>query len=260
MADCAACGRSLAPGAGFCRGCGAGTDDARGLATFALPRDADEPTTVIIPDLVVPPAARDIIGSAPEAPSPRRVTRRRWAVAGVGLLLVGAVAGIVAVRPDRTAGPPPLAAGTPPTSAAQTAVLGPDGDVPVQLASAVRSSPYAQHVRLLFADYFGAINARDYPRWAGTLSRERKVDPPEKFRIDYSTTVDDDIRIVGINERPDGGLLVALSFRSRQDPAHAPPELPVACLRWQIVYPLVDEDGHYKIALVRPTNRSFRAC
>src|SRR5262249_44489865 len=112
----------------------------------------------------------------------------------------------------------------------------------------------------LFRRYFQAINNRDYDGWVATLSRDRRPDSRQAFLDEYSTTADDDIRVVGITDRGDGTLLVAVSFRSRQDPHYAPPAQPVDCLRWQIAYPLTFEDSALKIALVEFINRTYRPC
>jgi hypothetical protein len=132
--------------------------------------------------------------------------------------------------------------------------------VPVLLADSLQRSPYASNVVALFRQYFESINGRDYDAWLDTLSRDRRPDPREKFLEDYSTTADDEIKIVGITAREDGTLLVAVSFRSRQDPRYAPQDQPVDCLRWQIAYPLVSEDGRYRIAVVEFVNRTYRPC
>jgi len=134
------------------------------------------------------------------------------------------------------------------------------GQVVVQLAPSLQDSRHATAVVALFRQYFQAINDRDYDSWEATLSGDRPHDSQDKFLEQYSTTVDDDIRVVGINPQEDGSLQVAVMFRSRQDPKYAPQDQPVDCLRWQIAYPLVFEDGRLKIARVGFGNRDYRPC
>jgi hypothetical protein len=134
------------------------------------------------------------------------------------------------------------------------------GQVTVQLAPSLRDAPNATAVVALFRKYFQAINDRGYYSWVATLSSDRPHESQAEFQEQYSTTVDDDIRVVGITQREDGSLLVAVSFRSRQDSRYAPPDQPVDCLRWQIFYPLTIEDGRLKIAKVEFINRTYRPC
>jgi len=134
------------------------------------------------------------------------------------------------------------------------------GQVVVQLAPSLQDAPHAPAVVALFHQYFQAINDRDYDSWVATLSHDRTPESREKFLEEYSTTTDDDIRVVGITQREDGSLQVPVMFRSRQEPRYAPPDQPVDCLRWQIAYPLTFEDSELKIALVEFINRTYRPC
>jgi hypothetical protein len=280
MADCAACGLPLDPAARYCRHCGAGVTEAGGLRTYALPGTDDR-------DLPPPggpaqggpaqggraqggraqggPAQGGRVQEAPREPDEPRGRRGLVMVVTMVVVAVVAVTAATAVVATRRHGRPAAVPGTAapvgggqavtPTAAAPTST-----GAPVLLADSLRRSPYAPNVVGLFRQYFEAINGRDYDAWLGTLSRDRRPDPRQKFLEEYSTTADDEIRIVGITARPDGSLLVAVSFRSRQDPRYAPQDQPVDCLRWQIVYPLVNEDGRYKIAVVEFVNRTYRPC
>jgi hypothetical protein len=249
MAECAACGLPLPAAAAYCRHCGAGVREAGGLRTYAQPTDTD---------------------LAPPDPPPAPRGRRRTGLAVLALLLVAGTvaAGLVATHrltrepaggPAAVPGSAAPIGGTATVTPSATPTV-PAGTLAVQLAESLRDDPYAANVVALFRRYFGSINERDYDGWLGTLSRDRKPDTREKYLDEYSTTADDEVRIVGITPGEDGVLSVAVSFRSRQDPAYAPVDQPVDCLRWQISYPLVFEDGVLKIALVGPVNRTYRPC
>jgi hypothetical protein len=260
MVDCAACGLPLDPAARYCRHCGAGVSEAGGLRTYALP-GTDDPDLLSQSGLSQGGPAQ----GGPREPEERRGPRGVVMVVTMVVVAVVAVAAVTGVVATRRLGRPAAVPGTAapvggsqavaPTAAAPT----PSGAL-VVLADSLQRSPYAANVVGLFRQYFEAINARDYDAWLGTLSRERRPDSRQKFLDEYSTTADDEIRIVGITARADGSLLVAVSFRSRQDPRYAPPDQPVDCLRWQIAYPLVSEDGRYKIAVVEFVNRTYRPC
>lgn len=184
----------------------------------------------------------------------------------VALLTMAAVvlAGLIVVK--RATRPPTVLGGTAgpvrgtTVATASTGSPVPPTAVPIALAPALNDNPHADEVVALFRSYFDAINNRDYELWVSTLSESRGRNETEaKFHNDYSTTVDDQVHIVDISEDGDG-LLVRVSFRSRQDPSKAPSEAPLPCLLWQFNYPLGREGGDLKISQVPAANRSFRAC
>jgi hypothetical protein len=108
--------------------------------------------------------------------------------------------------------------------------------------------------------YFDAINGRDFDAWRATLSRQHRATDRATFLADYASTVDDEIVVRGIVDRPDGVVEVTVTFRSRQQPRHAPADLPVGCLWWRIDYPLVRQGGQLKIPVLGRSNSSYRAC
>jgi len=278
MADCAACGLPLDPAARHCRHCGAGVTEAGGLSSYAVPTAADSAQRPAAPDPDGGPRREFDGGPRPEFDGGPRAgldggPRRRTLLVLVTVLVVAAAATVALAAARRSTAPTavpgpaaPLgntvsASATGTTAGTRTGTPGPTpAGVTVQLADSLRSAPYAPNVVALFRRYFDSINNRDYETWLGTLSRDRKPDPREKFLDEYSTTADDEVKIVGITARDDGTLLVAVSFRSRQDPRYAPVDQPVDCLRWQVLYPLKFEDGQLKIALVEFVNRSYRPC
>lgn len=178
--------------------------------------------------------------------------------------LVAVVSGVALVawanRGSGSAGaaPPTRSATTGPTATGPTSGSG--GPVVVSLAAELRDSPYAAAVTTLLTQYFTAINTRDYDAWLATLSRRHRTSDRPTFLANYASTVDDDILVVAITTRPDGVLMVAATFRSRQDPLHAPADLPAGCLRWRIGYPLVRENGELRIPVLGKANSSYQRC
>jgi hypothetical protein len=205
-------------------------------------------------------------GSAVMArPGPPR--RRPFLPALVAVLVLAALvaAGLAVIR--RSAGNPAALPGTAapitnpatPVATTQEGPSPPPATVTVAVAAALRDNLYAAEVTALFERYFNAINRRDYQAWLSTLSVDHAPDPRSRFQLEYATTADDQVRIVGL-DTGDNGLQVAVSFRSRQDPSLAPTDQPVACLNWQIEYSVVLEAGALKISFVKPTDRTYSPC
>jgi hypothetical protein len=108
--------------------------------------------------------------------------------------------------------------------------------------------PLYQTVRVLLQRYFDAINDKDYASWQRTVISERvQRQPEEKWRNDYRTTRDGSVVIFRIELGEDDTARVLMTFTSVQDPADAPQELPAACIRWNVVFPLVREDDGWKL-------------
>jgi hypothetical protein len=68
------------------------------------------------------------------------------------------------------------------------------------------------------------------------------------WRDQYRSTLDGSIVLHRLEPRAGGGLVALLSFTSLQDPADAPPELPVRCLRWWVSYPLIGEADELRLS------------
>jgi hypothetical protein len=108
--------------------------------------------------------------------------------------------------------------------------------------------PLYQPVRELLQRHFDAINAKDYAAWQSTVIGKRVERLPEaKWRDDYGTTQDGSVVIFRIELGEDDTARVLMTFTSVQDPADAPSELPVGCIHWSVVYPLVREDDGWKL-------------
>lgn len=108
--------------------------------------------------------------------------------------------------------------------------------------------PLYQTVRGLLQRYFDAINERDYVAWQSTVISERvERQPEEKWRADYKSTEDGSIVIFRIEQGDEDTARVLMTFTSVQDPADAPQELPVECIHWNVVFPLILEEDDWKL-------------
>ncbi len=108
--------------------------------------------------------------------------------------------------------------------------------------------PLYRTVRGLLQRYFDAINNRDYAAWQRTVISERvERQPEEKWLADYRSTQDGHIVIFRIELGEDDTARVLMTFTSVQDPVDAPQELPVGCINWNVVFPLVLEDDGWKL-------------
>ncbi len=108
--------------------------------------------------------------------------------------------------------------------------------------------PLYETVRQLLQTYFDAINGKNYARWKTTVTDDRVKDMPEDtWRAAYRTTQDGSIIVYRIETGPVGSARVLLTFVSKQDPADAPLELPAGCIRWNVIFPITDVDGEWRI-------------
>ncbi|PPK69183.1 hypothetical protein V5P93_001561 [Actinokineospora auranticolor] len=108
--------------------------------------------------------------------------------------------------------------------------------------------PLYETVRQLLQTHFDAINGKNYARWRTTVTDARAKDMPEdNWRSAYRSTQDGTIVVYRIETGPANNARVLLSFVSQQDPADAPLELPVGCIRWNVVFPLTVAAGEWRI-------------
>jgi hypothetical protein len=105
-------------------------------------------------------------------------------------------------------------------------------------------------VEKLLRQYFNAINAKDYAAWSAVVTAGRRRDQPEKdWRHSFKSSRDGNIIVYRIETAASGDTArVLLHFTSTQDPADAPPNLPVDCIEWNVVWPFAVEDGEWKLA------------
>lgn len=174
----------------------------------------------------------------------------------IGALAVAAVFG----------GPRLFGAGTEPVAAPATApgatspapvpadvpILENDGIGLVTVDPAVRD-PRAEDVAAMLDTYFTGINERDYAAVAGVLDPAGELDPgvPAQlaaFARGTSTTRNSDIVLRRLAAGAAGRLRAEVTFRSRQEAGHGPPErLAETCTRWRIVYVLSASGGTYRM-------------
>ena len=118
----------------------------------------------------------------------------------------------------------------------------------VQLTQDAASHPHAEEIRELLQRHFSAINRGDYEVWKTTVVQARVQEMPQsKWRAEYESTQDGSIYVHRVDPSAGGALRVMLSLVSVQDPSKAPPEMRAKCIRWRVVYPLLPENGNWKI-------------
>lgn len=118
----------------------------------------------------------------------------------------------------------------------------------VELTPDAAAHPQRDVVRALLQDYFTSINSRDYPEWTSTVTEDWVREKPRaKWLAGYRTTKDGSILVYRIDSVSKESLRVFLAFTSTQDPSAAPPELPEQCVRWHLVFPLVAENGRFRV-------------
>ncbi|KAA2264319.1 hypothetical protein F0L68_07825 [Solihabitans fulvus] len=121
------------------------------------------------------------------------------------------------------------------------------GDGAVKLSIDAAAHPDGEQVRAMLQRMFDAINSRQYAAWLAVVSARRSVPIAEEaWQSGYETTRDGTILVQRIETTGDSNLHVLLSFVSTQKPEKAPAEMPLPCLRWRVVYPMVFERGVLK--------------
>ena len=146
---------------------------------------------------------------------------------------------------------------THPVNSAPTAVLpndrplAPDeepGSGEVTATTDATAHPLYETVHGLLQTYFDAINGHHYDQWRTVVSARRaKLEPEQNWRRAYGTSRDGSIIIYRIESGPTDSARVLLGFTSTQNADLAPPELPVPCIRWKLVFPITHEDGAWKL-------------
>lgn len=121
--------------------------------------------------------------------------------------------------------------------------------------------PDADRIRKVLQKYFDAINAGDYQLWRTAVIPQWARDTSEgAWHGLYRSTLDGSIVVHRLEPRPGGGLVALTSFTSLQNPADAPPELPVRCLRWWVSYPLIGEGDQLRLGPSSPSANLRVAC
>lgn len=121
--------------------------------------------------------------------------------------------------------------------------------------------PQAAGVVALLQGYFDAINARDYPRWVASVSAQRReTKSAAAWLSDYQSTKDGSILLYRIETVTPGQFRVFVGFTSTQDVEDAPADLPVSCIRWRLVLPVVTEATRLRVDVVLPGTPEHDRC
>ncbi|HSL09022.1 MAG TPA: hypothetical protein VK887_13755 [Pseudonocardiaceae bacterium] len=128
------------------------------------------------------------------------------------------------------------------------------GPTTVALVEDVVGHPDAAQVRTVLQKYFDAINAGNYKLWRSAVTPQQARDTGEAaWRDQFRSTLAGSIVLHRLEPRAGGGLVALVSFTSLQNPADAPPELPVRCLRWWVSYPLVGAKDELRLSPSSPS-------
>ena len=135
------------------------------------------------------------------------------------------------------------------------------GPATVVLVEDVALHPDADRIRAMLQKYFDAINAGDYQLWRSAVIPQVARDLGESaWRGQYRSTLDGSIVVHRLEPRAGGGLVALTSFTSLQNPADAPPELRVRCLRWWVSYPLIGAGDQLRLGSSSPSANLRVAC
>ncbi|MGH3827769.1 MAG: hypothetical protein ACRDQX_11445 [Pseudonocardiaceae bacterium] len=186
----------------------------------------------------------------------RHVSRREWAL--VGVVLAAAVGAGMLLRDV----PPVAEEARVGSIGASAAPRQPEpGPATVVLLDDATLHPDADRIRAVLQKYFDAINAGDYQLWRGAVIPQWARDLRESaWHAQYRSTLDGSIVVHRLEPRIGGGLLALTSFTSRQNPADAPPELAVRCLRWWVSYPLIGAGEQLRMGPSSPSANLRVAC
>jgi hypothetical protein len=135
------------------------------------------------------------------------------------------------------------------------------GPATVVLVEDAALHPDADRIRKVLQAYFDAINAGDYKLWRSAVIPQWARDTSEAaWRAQYRSTLDGSMVVHRLEPRVGGGLIALTSFTSVQNPADAPPELPVRCLHWSMSYPLIGQGDALRLGPSSPTANLLVAC
>ena len=171
------------------------------------------------------------------------------------LVLVGA---LIVVAGGGAAGAWALGGSAPEAPALAWVPTVPTDDRAVHLADSAAGHPQAAALLPVLQEYFDAINTGDHDRWAAVVSQgQAAAQDRGTWENRYSTTLDSSIQLVTVQDDP---TRVRVWFSSRQDPAFAPTDLPVACISWDLTYRVVSQDDRLVIDGIDPTPQNKAAC
>lgn len=187
------------------------------------------------------------------------VWRAAWRVLVVAVVVLAGAVGVGALLRDQR--PVAATAGTGPVASKVPAPLPEPGPPRVVLIEDAAHHPDADRIRTVLQKYFDAINAGDYALWRSVVIPQWARDTSEAaWHAQYRSTLDGTMVVHRLEPRTGGGLVALISFTSLQNPADAPPELPVRCLRWWVSYPLIGEGEALRLAPSAPAANLMAAC
>lgn len=148
------------------------------------------------------------------------------------LVVLGALLGVAGLRLAQMRAVPLAAPRALPASGAGSSSLEVSDDV-----LAYASAPAVEDV---LTRYFDAINTKNYPAWAATVTAAKAAQQSEDaWRQGYASTVVGTIRVSRIDEEGPGRLVAMVSYLSTQRPEDAPQGLQAARICWRESIPLV---------------------
>ncbi|MCP2269859.1 hypothetical protein [Actinokineospora diospyrosa] len=183
-------------------------------------------------------------------PAPEQ-ERQRWLLPVILVAVVAAAAAAMVARELYATAAVDKSASAAPILPSANTTLPPSaqpGPRDVRATQDATGHPLYETVRQLLQTYFDAINGKNYARWKTTVTETRVKDMPEdSWRAAYRTTQDGSIVVYRIETGPISNARVLLTFVSKQDPADAPLELPAECIRWNVIFPLTEVEGEWRI-------------
>jgi hypothetical protein len=268
------------------------------LGPFAVPGPVDDPHALVLAlrngrwevisasrrtEWSYSAAVEQALGDPRQQPAPQRTrppapqrpaARRRpltLATAGLVVFLAAAVAGAgswyathqapvahqSAITSASSPAPTPPASSdsaSPSPSAPAQGVL----DTLVSLAPAAAGYPGAAGIQSVIAEYFRAINSRDYTGYLSTQSSGQAMSEQD-FRSGFESTTDSHVLVTSITTGSDGRPAAEVTFSSRQQP-HDGPE-GESCTNWQVTMFFDGDAGTYTIgAPPADYHASYQAC
>jgi len=177
--------------------------------------------------------------------------RQLWLLPALLITVIATALGALVARsvyadqPQSPAAIQPSPSSSPPVPRAEQ-----PGSAEVKGTTDAVAHPLYVTVDKLLQQYFNAINAKDYAAWSTTVTAaRRKIQVEDDWRRDYKSTRDGSIVVYRIETDAGGDTArVLLHFTSTQDPADAPPELPVDCIDWNVVWPFAMDHGEWRLA------------
>lgn len=184
----------------------------------------------------------------------------RWLLAAVVVVVTaGAAAGLVVrevyANPGKIPATPAVVPLTPISPSPGV------GSSDVQALPGAMTHPDAGRVLDLLRRQFDGINTLNYPMWSSTVTADKVQEKPRaQFLLDFGSTKDSHVVVHRIDPGQNGGLRVLVSFTSTQAVAKAPPDFRYPCIRWSMIFPVIDEDGELKVDTVSPASILHSQC